>query len=179
MKPSDARELLTSAIPELEREGIWADLGAGDGTFTTVLADLLDSTSRIYAVDRDPESLATLRNALPERNIIPVVGDFAYALDLPGLNGAKLSGLLFANSLHYLENPAEVLARNGGLLEPAGRVVVIEYDRRDANQWVPYPIPITQLGDVFARAGFSTPAITAKRPSRYGGDLYVATAAPS
>ena len=65
MKPSDARELLTSAIPELEREGIWADLGAGDGTFTTALADLLDSTSRIYAVDRDPESLATLRNALP------------------------------------------------------------------------------------------------------------------
>jgi len=36
MKIDDARALIAGAVPR--RAGVWADLGAGDGTFTQALA---------------------------------------------------------------------------------------------------------------------------------------------
>jgi SAM-dependent methyltransferase len=172
MNPRDARALLDGAIPTSARRGDWADFGAGEGTFTRALAELIDGDRRIYAVDSDDGAIAALRMFLRDHtNVIPVAADFSGELALP-----ELTGLLFANSLHYLKNADIVLARLVGLLDESGRVVVIEYDRRGPNQWVPYPIPIARIGELFSNAGLSTPTITAKRPSRYGGDLYVATA---
>jgi hypothetical protein len=54
--------------------------------------------------------------------------------------------------------------------------VIVEYDRRAANRWVPYPIAMTRLPDLAARAGLSAPMVTATRPSAFGGILYVAAA---
>jgi precorrin-6B methylase 2 len=56
---TEAVELIAAAIPG--RGGTWADLGAGDGTFTRALARLLGPNSRIYAVDRDLDSVESLR----------------------------------------------------------------------------------------------------------------------
>jgi len=60
MKIDDAQALIAGAVPR--RAGVWADLGAGDGTFTQALARLLEPGSRIYAVDRDRAALAALEN---------------------------------------------------------------------------------------------------------------------
>jgi len=54
----DAVALIREAVPRAA--GTWADLGAGDGTFTRALARLLGLNSRIYAVDRDAQALAAL-----------------------------------------------------------------------------------------------------------------------
>ena len=37
------------------------------------------------------------------------------------------------------------LARLVAWLRPGGRVVLVEYDHRRANPWVPYPIGIAKL----------------------------------
>jgi hypothetical protein len=87
-----------------------------------------------------------------------------------------MNGLLFANSLHYVRDPGAVLARLVRWLGPSGRVVFVEYDRRPANRWVPYPIDADKLPAVCATAGLTTPVKTATRPSDYGGDLYVSWA---
>jgi len=172
MNSSDARALLSSAIALPHRRGNWADLGAGDGTFTRALVEILDAESRIYAVDRDREALDALRVAFRDRpNVVPVLADFSRGVQLP----AALHGILFANSLHYLQAPGDAVSRIAELLEPDGQLVVIEYDRRGPNQWVPYPIPLDAIEELFTSAGFSPPVITAKQPSRYGGDLYVAS----
>jgi SAM-dependent methyltransferase len=182
----DAREavdLIAAAIPVRTAESnesgaTWADFGAGDGTFTRALAQLLGANSRIYAVDRDPAAVAALQRwaARHAPNVRPVLADFTRPFDLPGLGATKLDGMLFANALHFVRGADVVLARLAALLRPGGRVVFVEYDRRGASRWVPFPIPASRLPALAAAAGLSTPAITATRPSDYGGIIYVATA---
>jgi SAM-dependent methyltransferase len=173
---AEAVGLIAEAIPR--GAGTWVDLGAGDGTFTRALVELLGPDSRIYAVDRDARALAALMRWAKTNasNVIPVVADFAGSFDLPGLDEAMLEGMLFANALHFVRDTDVVLARLAAWLRPGGRVVLVEYDRRASSRWVPYPIPVDRLPALAASAGLSTPVITATRPSTFGGNLYVATA---
>lgn len=155
--------------------GTWADLGCGDGTFTLALADRLGSGARIYAIDHDPAALSRLRRRSPARtNIIPIEGDFTVSLDLPEA-GDSLDGILFANSLHYVREPEHVLARWVSRLRPEGSAVFVEYDRRAANRWVPYPISPERLARIAASAGLSDPVVTATAPSAFRGRIYAAT----
>jgi ubiquinone/menaquinone biosynthesis C-methylase UbiE len=172
----EAVALIAAAVPR--GAATWADLGAGDGTFTRALVELLGPGARIYAVDRDARALAVLRRwaAREGANVVAVEGDFTRSLELPGFGDMRLDGLLLANALHFVRDADAVLALLATLVRPGGRVVIVEYDRRTANRWVPYPISIERLPAIAAAAGLSTPAITATRPSAFGGILYVAAA---
>ena len=174
MDASEATALLRDAIPE--GGGTWAELGAGDGTFTRALVGLIGRERRVYAVDRDARAIARLlRWAESEApGVVPVLADFTRDFELPGLDPAGLDGWLLANSLHFARDAATVLANLAARLRPGGRVVLIEYDRRDANPWVPHPVPLDRLPGLLERAGLSPPVVTATRPSAFGGHLYVA-----
>ena len=175
MNARQATALIGSALPE-GRGGVWADFGAGDGTFTRALVDLLGSDSRIYAVDRDQTALAAIeRWPSPLRaQVTRVVADLLRPFQLPGVQRASLDGALFANTLHFIPQADEVVARLASLVKPGGRVVFVEYDRRAPSRWVPYPIPSTRLPALAKSAGLSAPIITATQASAYGGELYVA-----
>src|SRR3989442_10992843 len=82
MDSDDAVALLKAAIPR--EPGVWADLGAGTGTFTRALASLLPG-GRVYAVDQNARSLSKPNNHRQRgaATIIPVVADFTRPLDLP------------------------------------------------------------------------------------------------
>ena len=176
MNTSEAVELIRGAIPR--GGGTWADLGSGDGTFTRALVELLGPGSRIYAVDRNATAIAALRRwvAKGESRVIPVVADFTLPFDLPGPDKMTLDGMLLANALHFVAEAESVLARLAARLRPGGRVVIVEYDRRPASRWVPYPVPAERLPALAAAAGLSTLVIKAKRASAFGGNLYVAVA---
>ena len=176
MDPHPALELIATAVPA--GAATWADFGAGEGTFTRALAARLGRDGVVYAIDRDARALATLRaRAEPaDARVITVHADFARDTELGELAAATLDGLLFANSLHYVSDAGAVLARLVARLAPGGRVVVIEYDRRRANPWVPHPIPPARLAEIAVAAGLAPPRLTATRPSSYGGDLYAAVA---
>ena len=152
------------------------DVGAGDGAFTRALVQRLGPRSQVYAVDADAKALAKLGQWANREgaSVIPVVADFTRGFELPGLEQRPLDGILAANALHYVPDPAKVLAQLIGRLRPGGRVVLIEYDRRRATRWVPYPIDMERLPDIAAHAGLTSPTIEGTRPSMYGGVLYVA-----
>jgi len=175
MDSDDAVELLKAAIPR--EPGVWADLGAGTGTFTRALASLLPG-GRVYAVDQNARSLSKLNNQRQRgaATIIPVVADITRPLDLPGLGGAELDGLLFANSLHFVADPATALGALVARVRTGGRIVIVEYDRRAASRWVPYPIPANRLPALAKAVGLTELTIVASRASSFGGILYVATA---
>jgi ubiquinone/menaquinone biosynthesis C-methylase UbiE len=172
----DAVALLATAIHA--RGGIWADLGAGEGVFTRALAEILGADARIYAVDRDARAMASLKRWASSSTtyVIPVAADITKPLDLPGLGERKLDGILLANALHFVRDAGAVLGPLARLVASGGSVVLIEYDHRAANQWVPYPIPSTKLSALAAAAGLSSFHVTATRASDYGGELYVAVA---
>ena len=170
MDECDAVELIKTAV--LGHGNLWADIGAGSGTFTRSLRSLLGLNSRIYAVDRDPAVLSELRTI--GDGVIPVQADFSAPFALPG--NPSLDGMLLANALHFVRNPVEVLERLVGLLRPGARVVIVEYDRRAANPWVPYPIRSERWASVSTTAGLTNPSITARTPSQYAGELYVGVA---
>jgi ubiquinone/menaquinone biosynthesis C-methylase UbiE len=172
----EAVELVDGAVPQAA--GTWADLGAGEGTFTRALAALLPLPSRIYAVDRDTRALAELvRRAVPAGvTVIPVAADFTQPLELPGLDDGGLDGMLLGNALHFVPDAGAVLARLAQRLRRGGRVVLVEYDGRPADRWVPHPVPAARLPRLAAAAGLSRPAVSATRPSAYGGVVYVAAA---
>jgi len=172
LNTSDAASLIEGAV--LQTAKTWADVGAGDGTFTRALVQLLGREARIYAVDRDARALALLQRwaARDRANVIALEADFTRSLELP----EPLDGLFVANALHFVREADVVLARLVRLLRPGGRVVIVEYDRRAASRWVPYPISSSRLPELAAAAGLSLPRITTTRPSDYGGTLYVAAA---
>lgn len=169
MNERDAKGFIATAVGE--SSGVWVDAGAGTGGFTRALLSLLRPGSRVYAVDNDPAAISALREIGDD--VIAIRADFSKALALPE---APVDGMLFANSLHFVADPGVVLKRLVGLVKPGGRVVVVEYDRRSASPWVPYPISSDRWPDLAADAGLVNPRITKRRKSMYAGELYVASA---
>jgi ubiquinone/menaquinone biosynthesis C-methylase UbiE len=171
----EAVALIENAVGK--RGGVWADLGAGEGTFTRALVELVGPSSRVYAVDQDPAAVSALaRWSTSAPGVVPVEADFSRPFKLPHMEDNPLDGILLANALHFVRNAQTVLARLVTLLRPRGRVVLVEYDRRASSRWVPYPIPIALLPALASAAGLSTPRVTATRPSEYQGILYAAAA---
>lgn len=182
MKHQDAVALVREALGDCA--GAWADLGCGTGTFTRALVDIIGSHGRIIAVDQDAGALDELRRWAVQHapGIVPVHADFTRVSELAELRDEPLDGMLFANSLHFVRDADTVLARLVPALRPrarrspGGRVVFVEYDRRDANPWVPYPIPRDRLPTLAVKAGLSVPIVTATRRSRFQGLMYAAAA---
>ena len=178
MNLRDAIDFLTPAI---DRScAIWADLGAGTGTFTAALAHFLDDHATIYAVDRDAQAVRELtRLQLPHNapTIVPLVGDLA---DLDAIAGLPLQfdAALLANVLHYFAQPSDLLEQVRARLSERGRVVLVEYDRTSANPWVPYPIPVADVARLADTTGFTWHGVIAERPSRYQGRMYCTVLTP-
>lgn len=180
MDSRDAKELIAGAVPA--GGGTWADMGAGQGAFTRALAERLGPAGTVYAVERDATAISVLRaRAKAEKlRVVAVQADFTTAdLELPGLGDTRLDGMLFANSLHYVRDTSAMLVRAAAMLQPRGRVVIVEYDQWEATRWVPYPLPPQRFHELAIGAGFSPPTVVATRPSVFGGRLYVAWTEPS
>ena len=136
----------------------WADLGAGDGTFTLALASLLPPGSVVHAIDTDRSALKRLPQSHGDVQIVTHTGDFTafpWPFDAP-------DGVLMANSLHYVADQTAFLERAS-----ANRVLLVEYDTDQANPWVPYPLSYRRAVHLFKDAGYDEATELGRRRSRY------------
>lgn len=170
MRHDEALELIRDAVAP---GGVWADLGAGTGTFTRALGELIGPDGTVWAVDRGEEAVRALRALeLPDGGEPTVVqADFTRPLELP-----PLDGILMANALHFVRDQEGVLRRLARHLRPGGRLVLVEYDRKRGNPWVPHPIPPERFQALAVAAGLSSPREVGRRRSSYGREMYAAIA---
>ena len=205
MTTDEARELIEGAVPSGEdapAAPVWVDMGAGSGTFTFALARILGPEGRVVAVDREHAALESLRRGLERRAgadgtgrpgpedatapasggreaaIVPARGDFRDPAGIEALDGVSLDGVLFANALHFDRDAGGTLRRMADRLAPGGRLVVVEYQDRPPNPWVPHPLPVARLEEVAGAEGLTEPQVVGERPSSYGGVLYCAWLEP-
>lgn len=170
MERTEAQQLIKGGVLT-ENPSRWADLGCGSGTFTYALASLLPQGSHIHAVDKRRQRLTNINTAVDisfeKADLNTVVLD------------QDLVGILMANALHYVKDKATLLERLRQYLKPEGRFIIVEYESRRANPWVPYPVEFNALAELCLSLGYSEVTKIAERPSLYGGTMYSSLILPS
>lgn len=102
-----------------------ADVGAGDGFFTSRLARAVGHHGRVFAVDIDDAALERLRRGLAVdgiQNVSIIKG----TTDDPKLPEGVLDAALIINAYHEMPQHQSILAALRRALKPEGRLVIVE-----------------------------------------------------
>ncbi len=114
-----------------------ADVGAGTGFFTLMMARAVGPRGRIYAVDIAKNFVdATVQRARDHglRNVVGVVND-QHGVGLPP-NSVDL--VFLSDTYHHFEYPRSTLRSIHAALKPGGELVLIDFRRVPglSNPWV-------------------------------------------
>ena len=171
---ADHVNLIKCGIPN--PGGVWVDFGSGAGAFTLALAELLGSSGEIYSIDKNLNALIKQGYALESRfanDDLPTMhylhSDFTKPIDLPSMDGA-----IIANALHFQQDALTVAKHLRNYLRPGGRFIIVEYNIKRSNPWVPHPVPFKSWQKIALLAGFEQPQLLAKHESRTFREIYAA-----
>jgi len=106
-----------------------ADLGAGGGYFTFHLAKAVGATGKVYAVDVDSGTNDLIAQRAKKDGINHVATILAKSND-PLLPESGVDLIFTSNTYHHIEDRIVYFANLGRYLKPAGRIAIIDYDRR-------------------------------------------------
>jgi ubiquinone/menaquinone biosynthesis C-methylase UbiE len=107
-----------------------AEIGAGSGYIARRLARAVGPRGRVYAVDAEPRMLPILAGRLRRggiANVTPVLGRD----DDPLLPARSCDLVLVVNTYHHFPGGPRYLRRLRGLLRPGGRLVNVDFHRRE------------------------------------------------
>ncbi|WP_336515573.1 class I SAM-dependent methyltransferase [Pollutibacter soli] len=162
MELSEAIQLIDTPEIRINHPSVWADLGAGSGLFSFAIAELQKPGTVVYAVEKNH---VPLLKAKPSNNVeIKLLHkDFASEdLDLP-----PLDGVIIANALHFIGDKMSCLEKLMKQVKPGAPFVIVEYDLYVASRWVPYPLPQSELADLFHPFGYHMIKMIGDKPSVY------------
>jgi ubiquinone/menaquinone biosynthesis C-methylase UbiE len=121
----EAPTMLVKALG-LKPGQVVADVGAGSGYLTFMMAPKVAPGGKVLAVDIQPEMLDIIRKRMQERkigNVVPVLG----ALADPKLPPGGVDLILMVDVYHELSDPYAMTASMVRGLKPGGRLVLVEY----------------------------------------------------
>ena len=170
MQLTQAVSLIQSPRHSYPSHQTWADLGAGTGTFTLALAEILSPPGVIIAVDKDAGALRQIPAQHTQITIEPRQADFIKE----DLLLENLDGILMANALHYVKDKVILINKLCKYLKEDGSFLIVEYETDRVNPWVPYPIRFEALKELFATTGFLSTEKLGEAPSRYQEKMYAA-----
>jgi predicted methyltransferase len=107
-----------------------ADIGAGTGLFTRLFADRVGPGGKVYAVDISPAFLAHI-DAEAKRRDQPQIETLQGTQHSTNLPADSIDLAYLCDTYHHIEHPEHVLASIRRALRPGGRLVVIDFDRRE------------------------------------------------
>lgn len=121
----EAPSMLIQALG-LKPGQVVADVGAGSGYITFMMAPKVAPKGKVLAVDIQPEMLEILRKRSRERkisNVVPVLG----TITDPKLPAGGVDLILMVDVYHEFSHPYEMTASMIRALKPGGRLVFVEY----------------------------------------------------
>ncbi|MEZ5403514.1 MAG: class I SAM-dependent methyltransferase [Bryobacteraceae bacterium] len=132
----------------LRTDEVVADIGAGSGYFTRRIAP---HVSKVFAVDLDPKLLAKTKESSPA-NVEPVVA----AANDPKLAPESVDTVFFCDVLHHIDHRPAYYKKLITALKPGGRVVIVDFHKRDLPVGPGIAMKIAQEDVVaeFEKAGF-------------------------
>ena len=120
--PGKSWKSLAEALLRLMPPLVIADLGAGDGSFSLLLAA---QAKRVIAVDASEKMLEVGREQAARAGVANVefrVGD----MEETPIDSASVDAVFFSQSLHHALHPARALDEAARILRPGGKIVILD-----------------------------------------------------
>ncbi len=135
-----------------------ADLGAGDGSFSLLLAP---RAARVIAVDSSEKMLEVGREQAQRAGIANIEFRQGDMEELP-IDSGSVDLAFYSQSLHHALHPARALGEARRILAPGGRVAILDLARHRfeearelyADEWLGFGE--AELEEMLLKAGFET-----------------------
>jgi ubiquinone/menaquinone biosynthesis C-methylase UbiE len=155
--PGKSWKSLAEALLRLMPPLVMADLGAGDGSFSLLLAR---RAARVIAVDAS-EKMLDVGSQLASRHDVQNIEFRAGDMEELPIDAATIDVAFFSQSLHHALHPARALEEAARILNPGGRVVILDLAKHRfeearelyADQWLGFAE--ADLESMLLKAGFA------------------------
>ncbi len=129
---------------KLKPEMVVADIGAGSGVISFLLAEQLASKGKVVAVDVQQKMLDRLKKRMKERKItnIKLVKGTSKS---PKLKASSIDWVIMVDVYHEFEFPYEMLLELSKSLKPGGKIAFVEYRKEDPT------VPIKLVHKMYER----------------------------
>ena len=155
--PGKSWKSMAEALLRLMPPMVIADLGAGDGTFSLLLAQ---RATRVIAVDASEKMIEFGREQAGRHNIENVEFRLGDMEELP-IEDAQVDLVFFSQSLHHALHPGRAVQEAARILRPGGRIVILDLAKHRfeearelyADEWLGFSE--AELEGLLEKAGFN------------------------
>lgn len=155
--PGKSWKSLAEALLRLMPPMVIADLGAGDGSFSLLLAQ---NASRVIAVDSSAKMMEFAREQAHRNRVKNVDYRLGDMEELPIDDGA-VDLVFFSQSLHHALHPDRAVAEAARVIKPGGRIAILDLAKHRfeearemyADEWLGFSE--AELESMLERGGFA------------------------
>jgi ubiquinone/menaquinone biosynthesis C-methylase UbiE len=139
---TDSRELYAQRHKIVETIGLRpgmtvADIGAGTGLFTWLIAEQVGTKGKVYAVEIAPAFIKYINDQAKKRGLGKVVQTVLSTQQTTNLAPGSIDVAFVCATYHHFEHPKRALSSIHQALRPGGQLVVIDFDlRNDSSDFV-------------------------------------------
>ena len=157
--PGKSWKAMAEALLRLMPPQFIADLGAGDGSFSLLLAQ---NAERVIAVDSSAKMIEFARDQAHRNHVKNVDYRLGDMEELP-IDDEAVDIVFFSQSLHHALHPDRAICEAARILKPGGRIAILDLakhrfeEARDiyADEWLGFSE--TELESMLEHAGFRKP----------------------
>jgi ArsR family transcriptional regulator len=155
--PGKSWKSLAEALLRLMPPVVVADLGAGEGAFSLMLAQ---RAKRVIAVDTSAKMIEVGREQAARNGVTNLEFRLGDMEEIP-IASAEVEIAFFSQSLHHALHPVRAIQEAARILAPGGRIVVLDLARHRfeearelyADEWLGFTE--SELESMLAAAGFT------------------------
>jgi ubiquinone/menaquinone biosynthesis C-methylase UbiE/DNA-binding HxlR family transcriptional regulator len=157
--PGKSWKAMAEALLRLMPPQVIADLGAGDGGFSLLLAQ---NAEKVIAVDSSAKMIEFAREQAQRNHVKKVEYRLGDMEELP-IDDASVDIVFFSQSLHHALHPDRAICEASRILKPGGRIAILDLAKHRfeeareiyADEWLGFTE--TEVESMLDRAGFVNP----------------------